>query len=271
MRVDLRQRPFVLIALIGLLATARGRGRGLADRADAAWAPTMARRSRGSKRGRVRRSTRMSSSLGRVARAEAVGAEPVLRQPAEERDVRPLFDRAAELVGRDPAEPLAVTVYGLDGTPLAWAGRPAELTGSPAGGRPTPNSPPPDRFAASPAVFVAPGPLGFRLIWTQPVTAGSDPQPTRLGMVAAERVFSERAAVVNASPDAFSIDTSLGPGDARTRREGAGRARQAVHVPRPHDRRRCARRGDRRPRRRSAAPGSTTAGSSRGWPIPSSH
>ncbi len=164
---------------------------------------------------------RMSSSLGRVARAEALSAEPVLRQPAEERDVRPLFDRAAELVGRDPAEPLAVTVYGLDGTPLAWAGRPAELSGSPAGGRPTPDSPPPDRFATSPAVFVASGPLGFRLIWTQPVTAGSGPQPTRLGMIAAEWVFSEQAAVVNASPDVFSIDTSVGPVVLRTWRAGA--------------------------------------------------
>jgi hypothetical protein len=161
MRLALRQRPFVVIALSGLLATA-----GIAV---GGWLIEQVRLGANDAEAfaRVEREVgtafaRMSSALGRVARAEALSAEPVLRQPAEERDVRPLFDRAAELVGRDPAEPLAVTVYGLDGTPLAWAGRPAEMSGSPAGGRPTPNSPPPDRFATSPAVFVASGPLGFR-------------------------------------------------------------------------------------------------------------
>lgn len=220
MRVDLRQRPFLLITSIGLLSVAAvAAGGWLTERirlgADDAAAFAHVEREVGTA------FARMSSALGRVARAEAISAEPVLRQPPEERDLRPLFERAAELVGRDPAEPLAVTVYGLDGAPLAWAGRPAELSGGPAGGRPTPNSPPPDRFAVSPAVFVASGPLGFRLIWTEPVTAGAGSPTTRLGMIAAEWVFSEQAAIVNPAPDAFAIDTSVGPVAIRARREGA--------------------------------------------------
>ena len=222
MQVDLRQRPLLLIPLIGFLsAAAVAAGGWLTERArlgadDAAAFARVEHEVHSA-------FTSMSSTLGRVAKAEALSAEQVLQQPAEDRDLRPLFERAAELVGQDPDLPLAVTVYGLDGTPLAWAGRPAELSGGPAGGRPTPNSPPPDRFATSPAVFVAPGPLGFRLIWTQPVTAGGGPQAARLGMIAAEWVFSEQSAVVNLSPDAFNVDTSIGPVALRTRREEVGR------------------------------------------------
>jgi len=216
MWADPRKRPFLLIASIGVATAALVAAGG--------WLTEQARLGAddGAALARVEREVRsafarMSSSLGRVAQAEAADAERVLRQPAEERDLRPLFERAAELVGRDPAEPLAVTVYGLDGTPLAWAGRPAELTGGQRGGRPTP-----DRFAGPPALFVAPGPLGFRLIWTQPVTAGSGRAAARLGVVAAEWVFAEQAAVVNASPERFSIDTPLGPVSLRARYEGAG-------------------------------------------------
>ncbi len=139
------------------------------------------------------------------------------RQPAEERDLRALFERAAELIGRDAAQPLAVTVYGLDGTPLAWAGRPAELAGAQRGGRPTP-----DRFSGPPALFVAPGPLGFRLVSTQPVISGSGGTAVRLGVVAAESVFSEQTAVVNASPDRFGMDTPFGPVSLKAHHEGAG-------------------------------------------------
>ena len=226
MRVDLRQRPFLLIASVGLLLAAAAAAGG--------WLTEQARLGSDDAAAfaRVEQEVRtafaqMSSALDRVALAEAANAERVLQQPAEERDLRPLFARAAELVGRDPAEPLAVTVYGPDGTPLAWAGRPAELTGAPPGVRPTPNSPPPDRFAGPPALFVAPGPLGFRLVRTQPVMAGGGRTAARLGIVAAEWVFSEQAAVVSPSPEGFSIDTSLGPIALRARSEGAVRTENA--------------------------------------------
>jgi signal transduction histidine kinase len=216
MRVDLRQRPFLLIASIGVACAAAVAAAGrLAERvrfgADdrAAYA-------------RVEQEVRsafeqMASSLGRVALAEAGAAEPVLGQPAEERDLRPLFDRASELVGGDLSEPLAVTVYGVDGTPLAWAGRPAELTGAQRVSLPAI-----DRLAGPPALFVAPGPLGFRLIRTQPVMGGIARSAPRLGVVAAERLFAEQAAAVSTSPERFSIETSLVAVSIRTRYEGAG-------------------------------------------------
>ncbi len=216
MRLDLRQRPFLLIASIGVACAVLVMVTGwLAERVrlgadnQAAYA-------------RVEREVRsefdrMASTLDRVAQTEAATAEPVLLRPAEERDLRPLFERAAQLVSGDTAEPLAVTVYATDGTPLAWAGRPSELTGGPRG-----NLPALDRISGPAALFFAPGPLGFRLVRIQPVTAGAGRPAPRLGVVAAERLFSEQASVGHTSAERFSIETSLAPVSLRTRYEGAG-------------------------------------------------
>ena len=216
MRVDLRKRPYLWIAASGLLATlAVAVGGRVAE--DVRLGPDDA-----AALGRVEREVnaafiRMADALDRVARDEAADAAPVLQQDTEERDLRPLFDRAAKLVGRDPSKPLAVTVYGPDGTPLAWAGRPAELVGGASGARPTPNSPPPDRFAGPAALFVAPGPLGFRLIRTEPMIAGTGPSASRLGVVAAEWVFGEQATAVTSSHESFTLDTFVGPVSLRAR------------------------------------------------------
>src|SRR5450759_2231610 len=160
----------------------------------------------------------MSASLSCLAQAAAATADPILRQPPEERDLRPLFQRAAQLIGTDVSEPSAITVYAADGTPLAWAGRPSELTGGQRGGVAQGF----DRISGPAALFVAPGPLGFRLVKLQPLNAGGGRTPTRLGVVAAERLFSEQATVGNASSERFSIETSLAPVSLRTRYEGAG-------------------------------------------------
>jgi len=216
MRVDLRQRPFLLITSVGVACAAIVAVAGWVAERVRLGADNQAAYSRVEREVRSE-FVRMSSSLASVARAEAATAEPVLRQPPEDRDLRPLFERASQLVRRDPSEPLAVTVYGVDGSPLAWAGRPSELTGAARGATPAL-----DRTAGPAALFVAPGPLGFRLVWIQPLTAGSGRNAVRLGVVAAERVFSERANVGSASPERFSIETSLGPVSLRTRYEGAG-------------------------------------------------
>jgi signal transduction histidine kinase len=216
MRTSIRRRPLLLVASIGVTCAALVAGAGrLAERirmgADdqAAYA-------------RVEREVRsdferMASTLGRVALAEAATAGPILRQPAEERDVRPLFASAAALVNSDTSEPLALTVYGTDGTPLAWAGRPSELTSGPRGPLTAL-----DRIAGPAALFVAPGPLGFRLVRIQPISAESGRAAPKVGVVAAERLFAEQAPAGNPSPERFSIDTSLVPVSLRTRYEGAG-------------------------------------------------
>ena len=158
---------------------------------------------------------RMTMSLDAIASTQAAAAEPVLSQPSEIRDLRPLFRSAASAVAGAAPAPVAITLYTNDGTPLAWAGRPSELTVStrdaalPAG-----------RFAGPSSLFLAPGPLGFRLVRVQPVVTGNARPPGRVGLVAVERLFSELASVGNASADSFSIETPLAPVFLRTVPEG---------------------------------------------------
>ena len=216
MRVDQRLRPFARILSLGvacaLLVAFAGwvaeRARLGADR-QAAYEKV--------ERAVTSEFSRLSLTLGRIAEAEAGEAASVLREPADNRNVRPLFARAAALVGGEPSTHLAITVYDAGGTPLAWAGRPSELAVVPGLYATPPGSPP------GPALlFVSPGPLGFRLVRVVPVRASGSRGGALLGVVAAEHIFSERARVGSASTERFSIDTPLAPVVLRTRFEGAG-------------------------------------------------
>ncbi len=216
MPVDSRLRPFLIILSIGVAASLlAGLAGHVAERVrvgsdrQAAYEKVQAEV--------TSEFDRMALTLSRIAEAEAGAAEPVLRRPADERDLRPLFERAAQLVAQGPSEQLALTVYGNDGTPLAWAGRPSELTVTPRS-----NLPALDRIAGPAALFVTPGPLGFRLVRLQTVTEPAARNAPRLGVVAAEWVFSERAVVASVSSERFSIETSLAPVALRARFEGAG-------------------------------------------------
>jgi signal transduction histidine kinase len=216
MRVQPRLRPFLWISLFGLAgATVVGLGGRMAERVklganrEAAYAKV--EQEVKSEFGRI------TLTLARIAADEARLAAPVLRQPADDRDVRPLFARAAALVSADPSEQLALTVYDTSGAPLAWAGRPSELSVMPrlmsvGRGRP-------DRAAT---VFVAPGPLGFRLVRIDGVVSAAGRSSPPIGAVAAEHIFPERAAPGAAANERFTIDTSLAPVVLKTRFEGAG-------------------------------------------------
>ncbi len=70
--------------------------------------------------------------------------------------VERLFARVAQRrgPGRDPAV-AALTIYGADGTPLAWEGRPASL--------------PTSRVTGPTATFLVSTPLGLRLLRLEPV------------------------------------------------------------------------------------------------------
>lgn len=153
----------------------------------------------------------MAADLSRVASAGAATAAPVLADPGEETGIRRLFERSAALVDTTDRSALAITVYAGHGgkmEPVAWAGRPSEL--------------PLDRLNGPATLFIAPGPLGFRLVRIEPVAATADRPASRLGTVAAERVFSEHTAVGDAARERFTVDTSLAVVSLRTRYEGAG-------------------------------------------------
>jgi signal transduction histidine kinase len=124
---------------------------------------------------------------------------------------RTLLDRADEILRADPDTALSVTVYGSGGRPLAWSGHPSDL--------------PPDRLAGPEALFVTPGPLGFRLVYLSPVVDGS--RGRRLGMIAAERVLSPAQNVRTPSADPVLLGDTVVPVSLRARSEGAGEVQTA--------------------------------------------
>ena len=80
-------------------------------------------------------------------------------------DLMTRVERAIAGTGIDSA----VTVYNLDGTPVAWAGRPADM--------------PSARLAPSEAWFVVPGALSLRLVYVRPVLDST----SRVGTIVVER------------------------------------------------------------------------------------
>ena len=112
---------------------------------------------------------------------------------------RRLFTAAAEAVGAGPAPDAALTVYGAENGPVAWAGRPSELPG--------------DRLQGPESWFVAQGALGLRLVYIRPL---GDPA-ARAGTIAAEQPLSsdEEAGGMAGLPGdtraRFQFSTALAP------------------------------------------------------------
>lgn len=110
--------------------------------------------------------------------------------------VRRLFERvgAAELTAGTSLA--ALTVYGEDGTPLAWEGRPSSLPAS--------------RLEAGAASFLVPTPLGLRLARLEPILAGGGGR-RRVGVVVAEAALSTGGAAPNVPTAAVEVQTALVP------------------------------------------------------------
>ena len=131
---------------------------------------------------RVERSVRaeiagVTSVLGDIAAAvarESALFDAAAGDPAGP-GVRALLDRADQALRGRTAGVFAVTAYRPSGArPLAWSGVPSDI--------------PVERIAGPEAFFLAPGPLGLRLIYVRPVL---DPAGTnRVGVVVAERIVS---------------------------------------------------------------------------------
>jgi signal transduction histidine kinase len=133
--------------------------------------------------------------LDAIASTLAARPERVAAAAANDGDaVMALFaDARRALAGEDEAA-LGVTIYRDDGTPLAWSGRPSEL--------------PRDRLSGSAALFIAPGPLGLRLVHLRPLLDVSS-DPRRIGAVAVERLLSPIDAARQAAFDAAQIETRV--------------------------------------------------------------
>ena len=62
-----------------------------------------------------------------IARALAARPADLARGASDEAAARSLFDQADATLGDRDGSNLAVTVYDLAGSPIAWSGRPSEL------------------------------------------------------------------------------------------------------------------------------------------------
>ncbi|HVQ12263.1 MAG TPA: hypothetical protein VMS40_01680, partial [Vicinamibacterales bacterium] len=86
--------------------------------------------------------------------------------------VRRLLTSTSAVVTEDAPFDSALTIYGGDGEPLAWAGRPSDL--------------PSDRLQGDEAWFAAPGASGLRLMYVRPVMDNG----ARVATIAVERPVS---------------------------------------------------------------------------------
>jgi signal transduction histidine kinase len=135
-----------------------------------------------------------------LRRALAGERDPDRRLPSGRDNTRTLFDILATAAdGRS-----AVTIYDGSGAIRAWRGRAAEI--------------PSDRITGPAALFVAPGPIGLRLVQVAPVTS----EASRLGTIAAELVISPASALRSLSAEEYEVQTPVAPVSLRARYEGAG-------------------------------------------------
>jgi signal transduction histidine kinase len=136
--------------------------------------------------------------------AEAVADPAVVGAAAadEEASTERLFTAATRAVpANDDRADWALTVFSLDGMPIAWAGRPSEL--------------PLERLNSAESYFLSSTALGPRLVYIRPVIRDG----TRVGTVASERSVtaverltpSGSVSLGAARPEAVVIPTRLAP------------------------------------------------------------
>ena len=104
-----------------------------------------------------------------------------------------LFDALALAVPTGALDD-AVTVFNAAGDPLAWRGRPSELT--------------PAQLQSTASIFVVTGPLGLRLAAVRGVSP-SEGEPRRIGVVAVEREVATAPANRIAPGQGFLLETSM--------------------------------------------------------------
>jgi signal transduction histidine kinase len=154
-----------------------------------------------------------------VASALAGERDLVRAAGADEAAARTLFESVARAARGGPATADGITVYNPAGDPLAWAGRVTDL--------------PSERTQGPAALFVAPDPLGLRLVRVQPVVE-SGRSSGRLGSIVAEQLIggSRRAP---GSSDTFVMASALAPVTVRVPLGGRQSASSSAFVLRSSD------------------------------------
>ena len=159
----------------------------------------------------VRTVDEMVASLERTA--SRVATDPNVSVGLSSPDARPLlFDVIRSAIDSPGNADVSVTVYDAVGSARAWAGRPSEIPGG--------------RILDDESFFVAPGPLGLRLVYIQPLRAPGGPgESGRIGSLAVERVLSPAGGITASAPDSYRLTAPLADVSLRTVYEGAGSRR----------------------------------------------
>ena len=156
----------------------------------------------------VRTVDEMVASLERTA--SRVATDPDVSVGLSTPDARPLlFDVIRSAIDSPGNADVSVTVYDAVGSARAWAGRPSEI--------------PSGRILDGESFFVAPGPLGLRLIYVRPLRAPGRPgESGQIGSMAVERVLSPAGGITESEPDSYRLTAPLADVSLRTVYEGAG-------------------------------------------------
>ena len=139
----------------------------------------------------------LAVSLESLAVRLAAEPEVIAGIGGESASLPRLFSATRAAASAGGVSDVAVTVYGPAASARAWTGRPSEI--------------PARRALGDRAFFVAPGPLGLRLVYIEPVLApsGGAAPPRRIGSIAAERMLSPAPGVAETPSDAFRLDAPI--------------------------------------------------------------
>ena len=119
-----------------------------------------------------------------------------------------LFEVTRAALPEDDSD-VSVTIYDSTGATLAWAGRPSEIDT--------------DRILGERTFFVAPGPLGLRLLYVEPLPPPENANRTGPGgAVVAERVLSPALGVTETRTTGYTWATPTADVVLRPLYEGAG-------------------------------------------------
>ena len=139
-----------------------------------------------------------ADTLATIARRVTASADTLRAAPRDPAASRALFDLTSLALRDQEPGRTGVTIYGVDGAPLAWAGRVFDL--------------PKERLSGRPDWLVAPGAIGPRLLRIQPL---SERLPAAAGAARSATVVVEHSLQAVEGPggvqDAFVVPTSLVP------------------------------------------------------------
>jgi signal transduction histidine kinase len=150
----------------------------------------------------------MTAALSAVASRIAKDPTAARGLGPGEHAARILFDLVATARNVSPVpEQIAVTIYDAHNAARAWVGRPSDIPAAA------------DRSSGPASFFVAPSPVGLRLVHVEPVF---NAEGKRLGAVAAEHVLSAGGPATTLTATDYTLQTPLAPVSLRMRWEGAG-------------------------------------------------